>query len=368
MFMLFWVVIPAQAQYKILEDKGALDQVHQAIDSIYNLNFDAADPIIAKLEKKLPDYPGLVLLKAFYTNWKYQPIKKGRAAYGRFEAYLQKGIEQSEAMLDKDANNVEATFFLMACHAYLAQLYVNNGQNMKALGEAKYAYKYIKEGFDYTDVNPEFYFSSGIYNYYRERYPEENPFYKSFLWFFRSGDMTEGIRMLQRGSHEAVFTQAECLTYLFHIFLRYENEPEDAMYYARILKNKYPDNLHFTANYIENMMRLNSIGDALPDILLLIDSDKEYDQYLGNIYYGIYLLDHEKKPQKSMEYLKRADQLGDRDGTHDAHHDSMLYLGMGKGFKEMGKRELAMENIKKSIKSAEYSAYRMDAEALLSTF
>ena len=65
-------------------------------------------------------------------------------------------------MLRENKDDVEANFFLMACHAYLAELYVNNGYNFKALGEAKSAYKYIKIGFNHIDDNPEFYFSSGI--------------------------------------------------------------------------------------------------------------------------------------------------------------------------------------------------------------
>ena len=349
----------------MLDDTGAVEKIHQAIDSIYNLNFEAADVMIADLEMKIGDYPGIWLLKAFYVSWKYRPIKNGHKSYRLFESYLNKGIERSEAMISKDENDVEANFFLMACHAYLAELYVNNGHNFKALGEAQSAYKYIKIGFDYLEENPEFYFSSGIFNYYREKYPEENPFYKSFIWFFRSGDMEEGLKMLEKGALAAVFTKAECLTYLFHIYLRYEDKPMKSIYYSRLLKDKYPNNLHYIANYVENSIRLDSYDELHPYITRLLSSENRYYQYVGEIFYGIYLEETGSNYNLALEHLTIADKLGDQGEIRIPHYDSILYLALGRIHLKIGNENLGTQYLKKSVKSAEYIAYRKDAQQML---
>lgn len=364
-FLFFAIAFTCQAQYKLMEDKRAVEKMHQAIDSIYNLNFDAADVIIDELEKDLGDYPGMHLLKAFYTRWKFQPIKKGHESFELFESYLLKGIEKSEQMLQKNEEDAEASFFLMACHAFLAELYVNNGGNFKALGEAKSAYKYIKFGFDYTAENPEFFFSSGIYNYYREKYPEENPFYKSFVWFFRSGDMEEGIYQLKQGADLAVFTRAECLTYLFHIYLRYEDNPADAIFYSIKLKDKYPNNLHYISNFVENKIRLKQYDRLLPYIERLMNSEKKYYKYLGEIFYGHYLENHENLKNEAMIHYNRANELGKKGEIRIPHYDSILFLGIGRIHQKNGEKELGTKFLKKSVKTAEYIAYRKDAEALL---
>ena len=363
--LLFWNISPSIAQYQILEDHDALEKVHQAIDSIYNLNFDAADILIEELDQDLGDYPGILLLKAFYIRWKHRPIKKEHSSFKQFENYLNKGIQKSEELLKQEDDNIEASFFLMACHAFLAELYTNNGHNFKALGEAKNAYKFIKYGFDHTDDNPEFYFSSGIYNYYREKYPEENPFYKSFLWFFRSGDMQEGLNMLKKGSVQAVFTKAECFTYLFHIYLRYEDNPEQAIYYSHLLKNKYPNNLYFLSNYIENSIRLYRYDNLFPLIEKLLDCDNDFYQYIGNIFAGQYYEEFKQDISKAMAHYEKADALGQQDELRVLHYDSILYLGMGRISKSVGNNDIATKYLKQSVKSAEYKAYRKDAEALL---
>lgn len=360
--ILLWFASQVYCQYKILENKEIVEKITQTIDSIYNLNFDAADVIIAGLEKELGDYPGMFLLKAFYVSWKYRPIKKEHESFELFESYLNKGIEKCEAALKRDKYDVEANFYLMACHAFLAELYVNNGQNFKALGEAQSAYKYIKIGFDYVEENPEFYFSSGIFNYYREKYPEENPFYKSFIWFFRSGDKEEGLKMLKKGSLNAVFTKAECLTYLFHIYLRYEDNPSKAIYYSRLLKNIYPNNLHYISNFIENSIRLGTYDELYPYIERLLASEKSYYQYIGEIFSGIYLGKNGDSLNEALAQLKIADKLGDQKEIRAPHYDSILFLEIGKIYKNLGNEEQANKYFKKSIKTAEYIAYRKDAE------
>ncbi|NJN27407.1 MAG: hypothetical protein HC819_16255 [Cyclobacteriaceae bacterium] len=341
--LVFWfmVALPASGQYKILEDKGAVRQVQQAIDSIYNLNFAAADPIIAELDRKLPDYPGILLLKAFYTNWKYQPIKEGHPSFELFETYLLKAIDKSLAMLAEDEDNIEATFFLLASHGFLAELYSENGQNLNALGEAKLAYKYIKIGFEHTAENPEFYFSSGIYNYYREKYPQENPFYKSFLWFFRSGDMEEGLRMLKKGAQLAIFTKAECLTYLFHINLRYENKPQTAIYYARQLVEKYPRNLVYVANFVENKIRMDQYDGLIAMISQLRTDKSAFYRYVGEVFYAIYLEKSVKNPELATAHYLKADKIGDIDHIREPHYDGMIYLGLGRIYRIVDKKTKA---------------------------
>ncbi len=356
----------ASAQYRMLEDVATNRLVKQAIDSIYNLNFEAADNVIEVLDNKLGEYPGNYLLKAFYTSWKFRPLKSGEAPYQHFESHLNRAIELSNEMLKANKDDEEANFFLMAGHAFLAELYSENGQNLKALGEAKSAYKFVKIGFDQLDRNPEFYFSSGIYNYYRVKYPEEKPFYKPFMWVFKSGNKEEGLEMLKLGAEKAAFTRAECLIYLFHIYLRYEGNPQDALPYSSLLHQRYPNNLLFTSHFIENNFRLKQYAGLKPEIQKLLESKNDFFRYLGEIFYGQFLELHEKNYQEAMVHYNLADEIGEKKNCRVPHYDSILFLGMGRTNGALSNDEEMKKYLKRSIKSAEYQSYRADAQHLLS--
>ena len=364
---IFWLVfsIPAFSQYGILKDKDAIKLTRQAIDSIYNLNYSAADRMIHELEASLGDYPGVLLLKAFYMSWKFRPIKKEQPAFKDFEKLLNKSIGVCDSLLTKNNRDPEATFFKLTAHAYKAQLYSDNGMNLKAIGEAKEAYDFMKTGFEMVDKNPEFYFPCGIYNYYREKYPEENPFYKSFVWFFRSGDMEEGIAMLKKGMNEALFDNVECITYLFHIYLRYEDKPTLALPYARILKETYPQNLIYTSHYIENSIRMNQYTGLAPLVNKLLAGNSNYFKYLGEIYSGYLAEMVDKNYPVAIEHFKAADKLGNMDNIRIPNYDSILFYGMGRTYKKMGLLDLAHVYLKQSVKNAEYKSYRTPAEELL---
>ena len=168
--------------------------------------------------------------------------------------------------------------------------------------------------------------------------------------------------MLKIGARNAVFTKAECLTYLFHINLRYEDKPINAIYYARILKEKYPNNLHYISNFIENSIRLEAYDELYPYIKRLLESENKYYQYLGEIYYGIYLEKNDKNLTGASTHYKKANKLGDQGEIRIPHYDSMLFLGMGRINKKLGYEDQANSYFKKSLKSAEYIAYRKAAE------
>ena len=67
----------------------------------------------------------------------------------------------------------------------------------------------MKTGFDLMHKNPEFYYTTGLYNYYREQYPESHPGYKTVVWVLAGGDKEKGLQLLHKASKEALFTKTE---------------------------------------------------------------------------------------------------------------------------------------------------------------
>ncbi len=356
----------AQAQ-GIWDDKASLDKLHTAIDHIYNLDFPPAEAIIRELEPKLGGHPSLTLLKAFRILWKYKPLKEGTEKYDEFVGYLQMVLEHSSTALSKDKNNIEAIFFKMSAHGYLAQLYVDNGLKMKALTEAKNAYSYMNAGFEYKDIITEFLFPCGIYNYYREKYPEENPFYKPFLWFFRSGDKEQGIAMLKEGARKNVFTQVECFNYLFHIYFRYEYKPTLAEYYIKTLNQKYPKNHTYTSGYVELLLYKEQFAQALPLIEKLQNANSFEHRYHGAIFYGIYQELSQKNYVGALKSFHAAENLASKVELRSSHHDSLLFLGLGRVHSALGNKTISKDYLKKSSSDAEYSFVRDEAKKLLSS-
>jgi hypothetical protein len=359
------LAVETRAQYSSRIDATSLEMVKEALQYIYNLEYEKAEPIINALEGRIGEHPGFPLLQAVYTNWKDRPLKEGTKGYENFGLYLNRTLEMSEEILEQDEGDVEGIFFSLAAYGFLAQMHADAGNNMKALSAAKNAYHYIKMGFDLADEYPEFYFPGGIYNYYRVRYPEENPFYKSFMWVFKDGDKALGLQMLKTGVEQSVFTKAECLTYLCHIYLRYEDVPAVSLQYAEQLRMLYPQNLNFIALTAEGLIRMQKYTEIMTYIQQLRESDNKYYQYIGEIFYGIYLEQSLKDMSGATAAFNRAQDISESKDVNILHYDSMLLLGMGRINQKMGNESTARGYFKLAAKYAEYGIVREEAKAYL---
>jgi len=339
--------------------------IHMAIDSIYNFKFDAADQLISNLANEIPDHPGLYLLKSYYMLWKHNPMKESNTVYNDFIENLRQTIDRSEMILEDSKNDPAALFYTISAYGILARLYVDNGHNYKALNEAQKAYKNLKVALKLTDQFDDLNLMCGIYNYYRVKYPEENPFFKPFTWFLPKGDKNLGLEMLQRGSEHGLFTRAECLSYLYYINLRYEFLPEISLPYATKLNSLYPDNTLYTSLLIENLICLKKY-DQIDSLLNPLETDESVIyNYIGSIYRGQYLELYKNDYQAAMTTYSNAVFIENHYDVYSPHYTAVLYLGIGRTFLHLDDKTLAKEYLEKSSRISEYSFIRDEARRLL---
>jgi hypothetical protein len=204
--------------------------------------------------------------------------------------------------LEKDKKNEEAIFFSLAAHGYLAQYYADEKSIFKAIREANNAYAYMKLGFNMLYDHSEFYYTTGLYNYYREQYPEMHPLYKPFMWFFAGGNKQLGLEQLKIASQDAVFTRVEALNYAAHINLRYELNPAKAEKFAVQLVKEFSRNNLYKAIYIETLLTLEKFSEARPLIFELESANSSYFKMIGEVYKATLL----EKQEKNMNRPKSA--------------------------------------------------------------
>ncbi|MGA0558882.1 tetratricopeptide repeat protein [Larkinella sp. VNQ87] len=260
LFFLFPFASPAQ----LLNDADIQQVILKATDKIYNYEFDEAEEYIRQVKVKYPQHPVVPVLKAVQMYWQFLPLNENKSATAQYMSYLNQGIALSKKLLDRNENDPEGVFFALASHGYLAMKYHYDDETMKAVGEAQKAYGYLKKGFKLMEKNPEFYFSTGLYNYYIERYPADHPVSKPLLLFFQDGDMALGLKQMETASRRGLFTRTETAIYLSHIYLEHESQPARAAYFMKPLADKYPKNPIFNLECAEGLVQSGRYREAQP--------------------------------------------------------------------------------------------------------
>lgn len=326
-----------------------LGMVDRSGDLMYNQQFGPARAIIDSLEERLPRHPIVPMMRAMCLAWSDQPLRTSSPIYPEHEKYLFKTIALSRGIGGKDGDSLEAMFFGMSAHGLLTEYYAQEGNILKVMSHAKQTYGLVKKTMGRTAESPELLFLSGLYNYFREKYPKRHPIYKPFVSVFRPGDIKRGLAQLDSAVHHSKIVKTEAGLYLAYIWLRYEDRPHKARYYLERLHKTYPANDYFKAKYLECLMRQKDYKNAAPLIRQLQAHPKPYFQMCGEVFNGAYLEKaHKSLAQAKRHYLKGL-AAGNRSPDRGEYYRGIAYLGLGRIAEANGATALAAGYYEKTI-------------------
>ena len=336
------------AQYALFDNPGNIRLVQEGTRFIYNQQPDSASLIIDQVSKKLPGHPVVPMMKALSIAWSVFPMKTSLPEFEAHEQLLLTTIAAAEKLLNEDKGHVEGIFFEMSARGLLAEYYADDGNYMKALGEARKTYGLLKAGFDLVEKYPEFFLTTGLYNYFREKYPQRHPIYKPFLWFFRSGDIELGLEQMHTATQRAVLSHVEAHLYLSYIYLRYEMQPEKAENYLIKLCREYPGNQYFKAKLLECYIMYDQYEKAEPIAEKFLSAEDPYYLLLGQSMKGYLLEKWIKAKTPAARFYNDALATG-KLTSKGSYYEALAYLGLGRIDFENNNKEAARLNFEMAM-------------------
>lgn len=351
---------------QLFDNQVNIDLVSKGIDFIYNVQPDSANRYITKLEKRLPGHPVVPMMQALILLWKHIPLVTTEGVFAQFEGYLEQTIARANAMDGGKQQHPEAIFFEMTARGLLAEYYADDGRYMKALSEANKTYDLIKKGFDLSGRIPDFLLTTGIYNYFREKYPERHPVYTPFLWLFKSGDVELGLRQINQATQKGVLTKVEASIYMAYIYLRYEYQPKKAQSYLWSLAKKYPNNLYIRCILLESLVTGDDFKQVPKAYLQgLRDNPRPYYKMAGESFTGFYQEKIAGNDEQAMRSYQQAVATGTAIPGHGNHYRGMAYLGLGRIAVRQGKTDEAKTYLEEVIDNSDSEDLEKEARTLL---
>lgn len=246
---------------QILRDSSALSLVKKTVDNIYDLRFSEAREEYLKLSHDYPGHPVCYLLKGMMTYWENYPLLPSSPAHVSYEADMRQCINLCEKKHEQ-SDNAEYLLANLCARGMLLLYYADNELSMEVIPLTTSTYQYIRHSFDYTSVFSDFYFFTGLYDYYREVYPDAYPVYKALAFLFPKGDRNKGFKDLQTAAKSSIVLKAESSSFLYSICLSYENDFQQASSYTKSLHEQYPANMQYLAACIKNLLLIKQYNEA----------------------------------------------------------------------------------------------------------
>ena len=345
---------------QMLKDTASLNLLRKGIDYVYNFQFSDANDVYRKISHSYPENQIVYLFKGMITYWENYPLVLTSSARASYENDIRKCIELCEKKNDA-ANEAEILLSDLCARGLLLLFYADNDLSMDVFPLATSTYPYIRRSFNFTSVYSDFFFFTGLYNYYRDAYPEAHPIYKALTFLFPKGEKAKGLKELQIAAKNSILLKAEASSFLSGICLSFENNYKQASYYSKSLHELYPSNLEYTGEYVKNLLLIKQYDEAERLIMSPVtNSGNKYFQAQISIFNGIL---QEKKYHNyklaEEEYVNGARNIS-LFGDYGNEFAAYAYFGLSRISDVNGDKQHKKTYRKIALKLAEYKKIDFD--------
>lgn len=343
-------------QPRLLEDEEFVERIKNGLANVYNYNFNNSREILSFVKEKADGHPVVPFYEAFIIYWENYPMTPDNPNSARFLSLLEQSYTIAGEILLKDPDNIEAGFFDLFAKAFYVMFWADNGKPVKVFPYLNPIYKHTIAGFTLKEQFNEYYFTTGLYNYYIIAYPEKHPAYKPLAMLFRKGDKEYGIDMLKYCAENSIFLRVEARFFLSIINLNYENNYKEASEQASKLYREFPKNSFYTAHYARILLLNGKFSMA--DILIshLENEKNEYSILAGNILRAIYLEKYQKNFEAAYAKFQKGFELSQHYEGPPKEYNALALMGMGRYYQRKSEFSIANRYYRnaKSICSYEY--------------
>lgn len=326
------------------------------LNHIYNFEFEAAQSKALTIKSRFPNHPIYSMLMAMIMYWEMTINSKEQKYLLEYRKHLEQVLHYANTMKKAGKYVEEATFFQMCANSSLTYLMVRDRNYSKALFSAREAYVAMNKGLNWMERYPDFYFSSGIFNYYSVQYPETHPLVKPLLFMMEQGSKKKGIELLKMGSEKAIFTHVECMYFVAHIHLKYEGSAKEAVKYSSALVERYPANFFYRTRHIEALIYSQQYETAEAHLAILLQTNMPYFRLAYYIYKGILAEKSEKDAVEAISYWAKAEEIlkgvekkKARDMLNQYYYEQYK---MYKRLKNESKAQIALKNLEEIMEYA----------------
>ena len=345
---------------QILRDSTSSNLIKKGIEDIYNFRFEEADKVCETISRLYPNHPIGYLFNGILTYWKNYPLRQSSNERVNYESDMRKCIELCEAK-HNSSNEAELLLANLCARGMLLLFYADNDLSNEVIPLATSTYGPIRRSFNFTSIYNDFYFFTGLYNYYREAYPDAYPLYKTFAFLFPKGDKRKGLKELQIASQNSIFLKAESASFLASIYLGFDNDYPEASKYSSYLHNLYPSNIAYLAAYIKSLLLVKQYEEAekLINIYKPITTSSYFQAQL-EIFNGIL---NEKKysdPDSAEQDYKNGIKSLSSFGKYGLEYTAYAYFGLSRIYSEKGDRKSSKIFRKKALELADFKKVDFD--------
>ncbi|GAB5465798.1 MAG: hypothetical protein Kapaf2KO_12340 [Candidatus Kapaibacteriales bacterium] len=350
----------AKAQWQIMDPR--MDSlVTLGADYIYNVEFDAAEKTFNQVIDLYPNHPGGHFLKSMIYWWNMQLVGMRPNLEKKFLEEIDNVLEVTDAILDTNEYDLNGLFFKGGALGYRGRYYGQKKEWYKAATDGTDALDIMEKAYKVAPTNYDIMLGKGVYNYFADAIPEKYPVAKPLLAFFPPGDKNIGLMQLKLASDKARYADIESMVLLMQVYYGFENNYNDAYFWANKLFTLYPGNGYFhkyIARIYVKQGNWTKIEDEWRKILIMaLDRKPGYDNMMAReaCYYVGRSLFRKGNYDTALRYFAKVDEVSDYMDEEDSSYASSALIYMGQIYMRKDKKKEARKKFQEVLEIEEWN-------------
>jgi len=344
----------------LLLDKGLQFSITDAINSMYNFDFEKAERGFLVMGYTYPEHPLPYFLMGLSQWWKIVVAVDNKSHDALMLKYMDLTIEKAEKLLDENPENKEASFFLAGAYGFQGRLHSERKNWTSSAFASRNALKYLELSRGEEELNPELLLGDALFNYFSVWIPENYPLLRPIMLLFPKGDQQLGLKQLEEVAESSFYARIEAQYFLFRLYATEEKKPFKALEITSYLHSKYPNNSYFHRHFARQLYavgRGSEAKDVSLEILKRIEEKWTGYEATSGRYASFFVAqnyDRMGQTESSLAYYLKSVAFGDELEAQDSGYYLFSLLQVGKilfnqGNKKEGKRylDLVKENSKR---------------------
>jgi tetratricopeptide (TPR) repeat protein len=339
---------PALARSQtILDDAEFHVEAQAGLDRLYDMDFNGADAIFAGISKRYPAHPVGPFLEALSPWWQIQVNLLDESRDAAFLHSMDEVLDRCKHRLKKDPQDLDGLFFEAGAHALRGRLYADRGSWFKAARDGQKALSGLQDLRKRDPQNPDLLLGVGLFDYLADVVPKQHPFLRVFTHFFPKGSRERGLAELSQAAEKGQFVSTEAAFSLLQIYFVFEDDYATSLHYARLLRDRYPDNSLFHVYEGRSFARLNLWDDARRSLEEVAERQAEGKPgYRGDVAeQALYLLARDavrrRQYPEALDLLLRLERQPQH-GWEESVYKTLGRLYRGMALDALGQRDEAL--------------------------
>jgi len=348
------------------------DVLLQGIEACFAGDYDTAWSRFEQIETLDAAHPAREFYLATVLFWRNNVDHNNPRYDEQIRELLRQCLGKSQAMLEKDPDNIEALHYAGLAYTYLGRMDAHRGDFYEGGVKGETGRQYLEKALaqceqrkttsdqEACDLCEEIYFPLGAYTYFSGRLPRFLRLF-DFLWFIPKGSTDEGLEMLSRAQARACLHQLGAQSLLISIYATFERDRIDQ---ARVLSSdmirRFPDNPYLDLQHARILLDHGQIRAARQNadgILKKVSAGKRNYDDVVELGARLIMVEAELNQQDVGTAAKRLAQIQNNPAYQNNTLTGRIFLLEGQIADLQGRREAAQLAYRKVV---EAEAHRVD--------